>query len=114
MPLTCRKCSPRSSRIRTSADIFCDFSRRRLRRFHEGRIVAMRRALIFICLLTAGCGRVGDPLPPFIRIPESVADLAVYQSGHNLVLTWTNPQRYVDGSAATDLSAVVIISNGSV
>src|SRR5262245_43863388 len=67
-----------------------------------------------IVLLLAACGKVGDPLPPFIRIPEPVRDLAVQQNGNDFVLTWTNPARNVDGSAATDLSQVQIISNRSV
>jgi hypothetical protein len=61
-----------------------------------------------------GCGKVGDPLPPFIRIPEAVKDLAVTQSGRSFVLTWTNPARNIDGSAATDLGRVRIRNNDSV
>lgn len=63
--------------------------------------------------LAAACGRVGSPQPPFIRIPEAVKDLSVTQSGHDLVLTWTNPPRYVDGSGATNLAKVQIRANGS-
>lgn len=75
----------------------------------------MRRcAGLAVFLLVVGCGKVGDPLPPFIRIPEPVMDLAVRQNGYNLVLTWTNPARNIDESAATDLSRVQIRSNDSV
>jgi len=63
-------------------------------------------------LLLSACGKVGDIHPPFIRIPEAVTDLAVTQSGYNFVLTWTNPARYIDGSAATNLTRVQIRSNG--
>jgi hypothetical protein len=68
---------------------------------------------IVILFLLSGCGRVGDPLPPFIRIPEAVKDLTVSQSGYDLILTWTNPPRYIDGSAATNLSRVQILNNGA-
>jgi hypothetical protein len=75
---------------------------------------------LLIWLLASGfwlsipaCGKVGDPLPPLIRIPEPVKDLTVSQHGYELVLTWTNPQRYIDGSAATDLARVNILSNGA-
>jgi hypothetical protein len=71
----------------------------------------MRRATFWLFLLVAGCGKVGDPQPPFIRIPEAVKDLAASQSGQSIVLTWTNPPRYIDGSAATNLAHVQIRSN---
>jgi hypothetical protein len=71
----------------------------------------MRFCLCLGVLLLAACGKVGDPHPPFIRIPEAVKDLAATQSGHNIILTWTNPRRYVDGSAATNLAKVQIRAN---
>ena len=74
----------------------------------------MKLATSLLCLLLVGCGKVGAPLPPFIRIPESVNDLAVRQSGNDLILSWTNPARYVDGSAATDLARIQIRSNDSI
>jgi len=66
------------------------------------------RFISLLLLIFPACGRVGPPQPPFIRIPEAVQDLAVTQRGYDLVLTWTNPPRYVDGSAATNLSRVLI------
>jgi hypothetical protein len=71
------------------------------------------KALILLATLLAGCGRVGDPLPPFIRVPEAVKDLTVVQNGYDIVLTWTNPPRYTDGSTATNLSRVQIRNNGA-
>jgi hypothetical protein len=66
-----------------------------------------------LLLSLASCGKVADPRPPFIRIPEAVKDLAAVQNGHYIVLTWTNPPRNIDGSAATNLAHVQIQSNGS-
>ena len=66
-----------------------------------------------VVVFLAGCGKVGDPLPPFVRIPVPIGDLAVRQSGYTLILTWTNPARNIDGSAATDLSEIHILSNDS-
>jgi hypothetical protein len=74
----------------------------------------LRGAWLGFFLLVAGCGKVGEPLPPFIRIPEPVMDLAAGQTGHDVVLTWTNPARYIDGSAATDLGRVQIRADGAV
>ena len=65
-------------------------------------------AILALFLLTAACGKEAAPLPPFIRIPEAVKDLRAVQVAHNLVLTWTNPAKNVDGSAATNLAKVEI------
>lgn len=67
-------------------------------------------AILALLVALAGCGKVGDPLPPFIRIPEAVRDLSAAQVGEQIVLTWTNPARNIDGSAATDLKTVQIRS----
>jgi fibronectin type 3 domain-containing protein len=66
---------------------------------------------VLLCLLLTACGKEAPPLPPFIRIPEAVKDLKVAQSGHTLILTWTNPARNIDGSAATNLAHVQIRSD---
>jgi uncharacterized protein len=70
-----------------------------------------RCAILALFLIAAACGREGAPLPPFIRIPEAVKDLNVAQSGYSLVLSWTNPARNIDGSAATNLAHVRIRSD---
>ena len=64
-------------------------------------------------LLVCGCGKVGEPRPPKNRIPAKIMDLKVSQDATNVVLSWTNPQKYVDGSNATDLTTVRILQNGS-
>jgi hypothetical protein len=70
------------------------------------------RLAFVVFILLAGCGKVADPKPPFIRVPEAIGDLAVTQSGYDVVLSWTNPSRNIDGSAATDLDRVHI-TNGA-
>ena len=70
-------------------------------------------ALLCLAVGFASCGNVGDPLPPFVRIPERVKDLAARQEGYDVIVSWTNPARYVDGSLATDLSEAQIVRNGA-
>ncbi len=65
------------------------------------------------CALFAACGRVGDPRPPIIRMPEKVANFDVVQSAHDAVLTWTNPSKYVDNNPANDLGIVHVFENGA-
>src|SRR5262245_49944258 len=74
----------------------------------------MKIATLCLVLILTGCGKVGLPLPPFIRIPERVTDLAVHQDGNDLILTWTNPAKYVDGFEATDLAQIQIRSNDDI
>ena len=70
--------------------------------------------IVAISILTAACGKVGDPLPPFIRVPEPVDDLAVRQRGYELWFNWTNPRVNVDGSGSTELDRVVLLGGGEV
>jgi hypothetical protein len=79
----------------------------------ESPTLGFRLLACFCLALLSACGKVGPPLPPFIRIPEAVKDLTVTQSGYDLILTWTNPSRYIDGSAATNLARVQIRTGNS-
>ena len=69
--------------------------------------------LIAVCIVCSGCGKVGDPLPPRFRVPENISNLTVVQNQSQVVLTWTNPSKYIDGAAATDLWHVSILRNGT-
>jgi hypothetical protein len=48
-------------------------------------------------LLLSGCGYVGDPLPPALRIPGKVTDLRVAQQEDRLVIHFTVPELTTDG-----------------
>jgi hypothetical protein len=69
--------------------------------------------LFLVACCFAGCGKVGDPRPPAIRIPVKIGDLKATQSQYDVVLSWTNPSKYVDGSTATDLVDIRILRDGS-
>ena len=66
-----------------------------------------------VAFVAVSCAKVGEPKPPFVRVPEAVKDLSASQSGNNILLTWTNPARNVDESAATNLAHVQIRSGES-
>ena len=70
--------------------------------------------LLGFFLLIAACGKVGDPLPPFIQVPASAGDLAVEQFGYELRFSWTNPAVNVDGSRARDLARAVLLGGGEI
>jgi hypothetical protein len=48
----------------------------------------------FVCLalVLAGCGYIGDPLPPALRRPVRVTDLSAFQQGSNIVVQFTIPK----------------------
>jgi hypothetical protein len=52
----------------------------------------MRAVVACLALVTAGCGYIGDPLPPALRRPVGVTDLAAVQHGSNIIITFTIPK----------------------
>ena len=73
------------------------------------------RVFIFYCLLPfalslalSGCGKKGNPLAPELVIPETIRNLSARQDKAGVALTWSRPERYVDGKALTDLTSFVI------
>jgi hypothetical protein len=48
-------------------------------------------------LLLAGCGYVGDPLPPLANIPARVSDLTAMQRGGRIIVQFTNPALTTEG-----------------
>lgn len=73
----------------------------------------MRTAVLAAFLLLAACGKVGEPLPPIIRVPLKVDNLLATQAGYAVVLTWTNPAKYIDGNPATDTGTVHVFRNNN-
>lgn len=65
-------------------------------------------SLLLFLFLTAACGKIGEPLPPLIRIPRPVVDLTARQQGGEVILRWTLPRLNTDGSTATTLASVEI------
>jgi len=60
---------------------------------------ARRSLLAPFALLLAGCGYVGDPLPPTLDIPRRVTDLRVRQRADRLLVDFTIPELTTEGLA---------------
>jgi len=54
------------------------------------------RISVFVCLVVVGCASPGQPIERKAPVPQPVADLAVEQSGNDMVLTFTLPNETVD------------------
>ena len=74
-------------------------------RTRSGRYLHLGSLLL---LLTSACGKMGEPLPPLIRIPRPIADLTARQQGGEVILGWTLPHLNTDGSRATTLASMEI------
>jgi hypothetical protein len=60
----------------------------------------MRLPLLFAGILVAGltgCGYIGEPLPPALKRPGRVTDLAAVERGSNLIVQFTVPTLTTEG-----------------
>ena len=72
-------------------------------------------SFVLYCLLLlafglpfSGCGKKGNPLAPELVVPETIRNLSARQDKAGVALTWSRPERYVDGRSLTDLTSFVI------
>ena len=67
----------------------------------------MRAWVVVVCLmLTAGCGKKGAPLAPFVRIPSAVDEIAARRVGREVYVTLTVPRQNIDASVPADVSRI--------
>ena len=56
---------------------------------------------LLLVLLCAGCGYVGDPLPPLANVPGHIIDLAAIQRGARIIVHFSPPVETTEGRAIT-------------
>jgi hypothetical protein len=59
-----------------------------------------------LILVLAGCGSIGEPLYPALRIPTPVADLTVLEQGNNLDIAFTIPPLTTEGLPLKEIGGV--------
>ena len=69
---------------------------------------ALSVAIALLSLFAAGCGSVGEPLPPLLNIPERSQDLSAVQTPEGIVLEWTWPAKTTEGMPLKDLERFFI------
>jgi hypothetical protein len=57
----------------------------------------VKPVLCIAAVLLAGCGYVGDPLPPALRKPMQVRDLAAVERGSKVIIQFTLPKLTTEG-----------------
>jgi hypothetical protein len=60
--------------------------------------------IVFVC----GCGKKGPPLPPFVRVPAAVGQLAAHRVGDDVIINFALPTENIDKSAPISLARVDI------
>jgi len=71
----------------------------------------MKRFLVVAVLLLAfgsSCGKKGDLRAPELAAPKTITNLAARPGANSVVLTWSRPTEYVDGTELKDLASFVI------
>ena len=73
------------------------------------------RASMLSCVLLlygigiGGCGHKTPVRPPSLIAPEPIGDLALNVQDQGVRLSWSRPQRYMDGSQMEDLGGFVVL-----
>jgi hypothetical protein len=59
-----------------------------------------------VCALLAGCGSIGEPLYPALKLPAPVTDLIITERGSNLVFNFTIAPLTTEGEPLKEIGSV--------
>src|SRR5512134_156079 len=69
---------------------------------------ATTAACVIAAALLAACGKKGPPLPPLVRVPDVVRDVAARRVGGDVFVKLTLPVGNVDASTPVNLGRVEV------
>jgi hypothetical protein len=67
--------------------------------------------LLVLALLVPACGRKTMPKPPQLVAPKPVQELSLATQKGGILVRWTRPTEYVDGSGMEDLGGFIVERN---
>jgi hypothetical protein len=59
-------------------------------------LAATLTVCLAICVVLTGCGTPGAPMPPSLKLPDPVTDLAAVRTGNQVALAWKMPKKNTD------------------
>jgi hypothetical protein len=76
------------------------------RRKAAARFASFHATLLAVVFIQTGCGSIGEPLYPALRIPSQVSDLTVVERGSNLDINFTIPPLTTEGLLLQEIGGV--------
>ena len=67
--------------------------------------------LVALVLLAPACGRKTMPKPPQLVAPKPVQEISLATQKNGILVRWSRPTEYVDGSSMEDLGGFVVERN---
>ena len=67
--------------------------------------------LVALVLLAPACGRKTMPKPPQLVAPKPVQEISLATQKNGILVRWSRPTEYVDGSGMEDLGGFVVERN---
>ena len=68
----------------------------------RGRVTGSQAFLLLPAVVMAGCGYIGEPLPPALKRPVRVADLTAVERGSKILIQFTIPKVTTEGLPVVD------------
>ena len=76
------------------------------RRSERATSTFLLSTVVLCCAIAAGCGQVGEPLYPALRIPVRVTDLSAVERGTQIDISFTVPSQTTEGLTLSEVGKI--------